>query len=101
MTRAAPNGSALVTLSKVLSQWTANDISYSLRLLLAQPPQVFVVAVGPRVGAGDDAAVRVSAEPLRREDVAKWLSVSEASRTAAAEFLLDHSLALAAVKVLR
>lgn len=82
-----------MTVSKVLSQWTANDISYSLRLLIANPPQIFVVAVGP-VGIGADADVRVSAEPVRRDDVHKWLSMSEASRTAAAEFLLNHSLTL-------
>jgi hypothetical protein len=82
-----------VTVSKVLSQWTANDIAYSLRLLIASPPQIFVVAVGP-VGKDTDANVRVSAEPVRRDDVPKWLSMSEESRTAAAEFLLNHSLML-------
>ena len=82
-----------MAISKVLSQWTANEIVYSLRLLIASPPQIFVVAVGP-VGKNADDDVRVSAEPVRREDVPKWLSMSEGSRTAAAEFLLSHSLML-------
>jgi hypothetical protein len=83
MTTARP-----LSVSATLCEWTANEIRYSLRVLTVHGPGAFIVAVGPWVQIGDVVDIRVSAEPIPPRDIPKWLSMSEASRTAAAEYLL-------------
>lgn len=77
-----------LSVSATLCEWSAHDIRYTLRVLTVHGPGAFIVAVGPWVQVGDDVEIRVSAEPIPSEDIPKWMSMSEASRTAAAEFLL-------------
>lgn len=78
-------------LSRVVLEWTAGEIRYSLRLVTMLRPTAFIVAVGPVRQDPNHVVIRVATEAIEATDLAKWIGMTETFRTAAAEYLLSPS----------